>query len=92
MSLIEAYLPNSISAQLKIVWNKLKPNETALRCGCPNLKNKGEMIMLTIHLVFVTIGIRVHEKTLREEEHYLNVKGHMACQAERIAESQPWLY
>ena len=47
--------------------------------------------MLTIHLVFVTIGIRVHERTLKEEEHYLKVKSEMNHRSERICESQPWL-
>ncbi len=46
--------------------------------------------MLTIHLVFVTIGIRVHERTLEEEEHYLKVKSEMNHRAVRISESQHW--
>lgn len=33
--------------------------------------------MLTINLVFVTIGIRVHERTLEEEKNYLRVKSEM---------------
>ncbi|WP_276609418.1 hypothetical protein [Bacillus sp. N1-1] len=33
--------------------------------------------MLTINLVFVTIGIRVHERTLEEEKNYLRIKNEM---------------
>ncbi|WP_255461940.1 hypothetical protein [Pseudalkalibacillus hwajinpoensis] len=33
--------------------------------------------MLTINLVFVTIGIRVHERTLEEEKNDLRVKNEM---------------
>jgi hypothetical protein len=40
--------------------------------------------MLTINLVFVTIGIRVHERTLEEETHYLRVRSVM----EQVHEKQ----
>ncbi|WP_255640069.1 hypothetical protein [Pseudalkalibacillus hwajinpoensis] len=33
--------------------------------------------MLTINLVFVTIGIRVHERTLEKEKNDLRVKSKM---------------
>ena len=33
--------------------------------------------MLTINLVFVTIGIRVHDRTLEEEKNYLRIKSKM---------------
>ncbi|WP_161797398.1 hypothetical protein [Guptibacillus hwajinpoensis] len=48
--------------------------------------------MLTINLIFVTIGIRVHERTMREEKHYVRVKGQMERKTERITENQPWLF
>ncbi|MBN8208388.1 hypothetical protein JI666_06500 [Bacillus sp. NTK071] len=48
--------------------------------------------MLTIHLLFVTIGIRVHERTMQEEKHYLQVKRQMESKTERISEHQPWLF
>ncbi|MDO6655938.1 MULTISPECIES: hypothetical protein [Bacillales] len=39
--------------------------------------------MLTIHLVFVTIRLRVHERTLAEEQHYLRVKRQMNVRSEK---------
>ncbi|WP_169525447.1 hypothetical protein [Pseudalkalibacillus hwajinpoensis] len=48
--------------------------------------------MLTINLLFVTIGIRVHERTMQEEKHYVQVKEQMEHKTERITENQPWLF
>ncbi|WP_273850881.1 hypothetical protein [Guptibacillus spartinae] len=44
--------------------------------------------MLTINLVFVTIGIRVHERTIEEEKRYLEVRRKM----DQVHEKQFWMF
>ncbi|WLR60647.1 hypothetical protein [Guptibacillus hwajinpoensis] len=39
--------------------------------------------MLTIHLFFVTIRLRLHERTLADEQHYLRVKRQMDVKSEK---------
>ncbi|WP_255648048.1 hypothetical protein [Pseudalkalibacillus hwajinpoensis] len=44
--------------------------------------------MLTINLLFVTIGIRVHERTLEEERHYVRIRSEM----DQVYEKQFWMF
>lgn len=48
--------------------------------------------MLTINLLFIRIGISVHEKTMEEELHYRKVKENMDNAATNAVGKQPWLF